>query len=72
MQPEKFSRYEIRRELGRGGMATVYLAYDPLFEREVALKLLKRELLDDPLVRERWSARPKSSPNWSIRPSCRW
>lgn len=59
MQPEKFSRYEIRRELGRGGMATVYLAYDPLFEREVALKLLKRELLDDPLVRERFERETK-------------
>ncbi|PWH14292.1 MAG: hypothetical protein DDG60_08405 [Anaerolineae bacterium] len=59
MQPEKFSRYEIIRELGRGGMATVYLAYDPLFEREVALKLLKRELLDDPQVRERFERETK-------------
>lgn len=59
MQAQKFSRYEIRKELGRGGMATVYLAYDPLFEREVALKLLKRDLLDDILVRERFERETK-------------
>lgn len=59
MQAEKFSRYEIRKELGRGGMATVYLAYDPLFEREVALKLLKPDLLNDPQVRERFERETK-------------
>jgi len=51
---EKFSRYEIREEIGRGGMATVYRAYDPLFEREIALKILKPEMLDNPQVRERF------------------
>lgn len=45
--------------MGRGGMATVYLAYDPLFEREVALKLLKRDLLDDAQVRERFERETK-------------
>ncbi len=59
MDEEKFSRYEIREELGRGGMATVYRAYDPLFEREVALKILNREMLDDPQVRERFERETK-------------
>ncbi len=59
MKAEKFSRYEIIKELGRGGMATVYLAYDPLFERQVALKLLKHDLLDDALVRERFERETK-------------
>jgi serine/threonine-protein kinase len=37
-------RYRIERELGRGGMATVYLATDRSLERRVALKVLHREL----------------------------
>jgi len=37
-------RYAIERELGRGGMATVYLARDLKHERRVALKLLHPEL----------------------------
>ncbi len=37
-------RYTIERELGEGGMATVYLADDLKHERKVALKVLKPEL----------------------------
>ncbi len=37
-------RYRIERELGAGGMATVYLAYDLKHKRKVALKVLKPEL----------------------------
>ncbi|MCC7063257.1 MAG: serine/threonine protein kinase [Planctomycetes bacterium] len=41
---EHIGRYEIRRELGRGGQATVYLAHDPRLQRDVALKVLPRGL----------------------------
>ena len=37
-------RYIIERELGRGGMATVYLARDVKHQRHVALKVLDAEL----------------------------
>ena len=37
-------RYKIERELGAGGMATVYLAHDIKHDRQVAIKVLKPEL----------------------------
>jgi serine/threonine protein kinase len=37
-------RYRVERELGAGGMATVYLAHDLKHDRKVALKVLKPEL----------------------------
>ncbi len=37
-------RYEIDREIGAGGMATVYLAHDIKHDRKVAVKVLRPEL----------------------------
>jgi serine/threonine protein kinase len=36
------SQYRVERELGSGGMATVYLAHDVKHDRKVALKVLSR------------------------------
>jgi serine/threonine protein kinase len=45
MAPRKIGRYEIKDTIGRGGMATVYLAHDPSSKRDVAVKVLPRESL---------------------------
>ena len=44
LQAALADRYRIERELGRGGMATVYLAHDLKHDRLVAIKLLRPEL----------------------------
>ncbi len=56
MMPEQVGRYEIKSQLGKGGMATVFRAFDPRFKRDVAVKVLPRELmLDDPQFRARFA-----------------
>ena len=46
--PTHFGNYEIERELGQGGMGTVYLAKDIGLNRSVALKILRADLSHDP------------------------
>lgn len=40
-------RYQITRMIGEGGMANVYLAYDTILNRNVAVKILRGDLADD-------------------------
>jgi eukaryotic-like serine/threonine-protein kinase len=61
-------RYEIIKTIGEGGMANVYLAYDTILDRNVAVKILRGDLAsDDKFVRrfqrEAISASSLSHPN---------
>ncbi|MFT4210405.1 MAG: Stk1 family PASTA domain-containing Ser/Thr kinase [Microbacterium sp.] len=47
-------RYRVDELIGRGGMASVYRGYDLTLGRDVALKLLKRELAEDAAFRTRF------------------
>ena len=54
MPTKRIGRYEIKSEIGRGGMGTVYLAHDPRFRRNVAVKVLPRQYTHDPKFRARF------------------
>lgn len=45
--PNQLGKYEIVSVLGKGGMGTVYLGQDSVIERKVALKAIRRDLLED-------------------------
>ena len=61
-------RYEIVRTIGEGGMANVYLGYDTILDRNVAIKVLRGDLSNDEkfvrrFQREALSASSLSHPN---------
>jgi len=51
----KFGRFEIVRELGRGGLGVVFLAHDPVLNRQVAIKIPRPEALMTPDLRLRFA-----------------
>ena len=66
--PHRIGRFELRRQLGKGGCGIVFLAYDPKLQREVALKIPRPEMLLSQdarrrLIREALAAAEFDHPN---------
>ncbi len=55
------NRYQLEREIARGGMAEVYLARDELLDRPVAVKVLSAEYARDPSFVERFRREAQSA-----------
>ena len=69
MKGQKISdRYQVIKNIGEGGMANVYLAYDTILDRNVAVKVLRGDLANDEkfvrrFQREALAASSLSNPN---------
>lgn len=56
----EYGRYRILSQLGQGGMATVYLAEDPLLQRLVAIKVIQAHLSSNSGLMERFNVEAKT------------
>jgi tetratricopeptide (TPR) repeat protein len=45
---ERIGKYEILEKLGKGAMGVIYHGYDPMLDRDVALKVMAPQIADDP------------------------
>jgi serine/threonine protein kinase len=56
--PTSIGRYEVLGSIGRGGMGSLFLALDPLLDRQIAVKLLRD---DDDELRERFAREARAA-----------
>jgi len=59
--PHRIGRFQVRGLLGQGAFGTVYRAYDPQLDREVALKILQAGALDSPRAIERFQREARAA-----------
>jgi urea transport system substrate-binding protein len=58
---QRLGRYEIRGVLGVGGMGVVYLGYDAVIDREVAIKMLPDEVAENSVTLQRFLSEAKAA-----------
>ena len=61
---KKIAKYQIIEQLGKGGMGIVYKAFDPLMEREVAIKVLAEQLFEQPELKKDFTVKPARPVNF--------
>jgi serine/threonine protein kinase len=61
--PATFGRFRISRRLGRGATGLVFLAFDPMHGREIALKVARPEMVADLQRRERFLTEAQAAAN---------
>ncbi len=54
-------KYQIKRLIGRGAMGQVFLAHDTVLERDVALKVMSPQIVDDPELKARFEREAKAA-----------
>lgn len=57
----KMGRFHVHRELGRGGFGMVFLAFDPILHREIALKVPHATSLLSPVMRKRFTQEARTA-----------
>jgi eukaryotic-like serine/threonine-protein kinase len=60
MMPMMLRQFELRSKIASGGMGIVYRAWDTMLERMVAVKLMKKEMLDDPTMIESFAVEARA------------
>lgn len=58
--PNKLGKFEIRKLLGKGTMGMVFLAHDPVLERDVAIKVMAGSSINDAEMMERFEREAKA------------
>ncbi len=51
-EPARLGKYEIKEALGKGAMGVVYKAFDPFIERFVAIKTIRKDLVDAEVAKQ--------------------
>src|SRR5262245_61976760 len=70
-RPDHIGRFRVTTMLGEGGMGVVYAGFDPPLERQVAIKTIRADLMNDRNVRERFQREARVVASISHRHVCR-